>query len=83
MTSDAESEEGKEEPALLTALPWGTQESGARGLRMGARAGRSGGGKATSGTADGGRHGAAMGRENKSAEKREAVGVGNLTTPGE
>ena len=52
------SEEVKEEPDPLTALPRGTQESGASGLRMGARAG----GKATSGTADGGetrsRHGA-------------------------
>ena len=60
--SDAESEKGEEEPALLTASPWGTQESGACGLRVGARAGGSGGEKATSGTADGGeiwsRHGA-------------------------
>ena len=31
-TLDAESEEGKEEHALLTASPWGTQESGARGI---------------------------------------------------
>ena len=51
-TSDAESEEVEEEPALLTASPWGTQESGASRLRVGARAGGSGGGKATSGTAD-------------------------------
>ena len=50
-TSEAESEEGKEEPAPLAASPWGTQESGARGLWVGARAGGSGGGKATSGTA--------------------------------
>ena len=27
-TSDADSEEAEEEPALLTASPWGTQESG-------------------------------------------------------
>ena len=60
-TSDAESEEGKEEHAPLTASPWGTQESRARGLRVGARSSGSGGGKVTSGTADGGetrsRHG--------------------------
>ena len=60
--SDMESEEGKEEHAPLTASPWGTKESGARGLRVAARAGGAGGGKATSGTANGGetwsRHGA-------------------------
>ena len=49
---DAGSEEGEEEHALLTALPWGTQESGARRLRVGTRASRSGGGNVTSGTAD-------------------------------
>ena len=53
-TSDAGSEEGEEEHAPLTASPRGTQESGARRLRVGARAGGSGGGKVTSGTADGG-----------------------------
>ena len=37
-TSDMGSEEGEEEHALLTASPWGMQESGARGLRVGARA---------------------------------------------
>ena len=51
VTSDAESEEVKEEPTQLMALPWGTQESGARGLRVGERAGRSGDRKVTSGTA--------------------------------
>ena len=51
-TSDAESEEGEEEHAPLTASPWGTEESGARGLRVGARASGSGGGKFTSGMAD-------------------------------
>ena len=51
-TSDADSGEGEEEPAPLTALPWGTQESGARGQRVDERAGGSGGGKVTSGTAD-------------------------------
>ena len=52
VTSDAESEEVKEEPTQMTASPWGTQESGARRIRVGARAGGSGGGKSTSGTAD-------------------------------
>ena len=46
---DAETEEDEEGHDMLTALPWGTQESGARGLRMGVRAG----GDVTSGTADG------------------------------
>ena len=41
-----------EEHAPLTALPWGTQESGARRLRVGERAGGSGGRKGTSETAD-------------------------------
>ena len=57
--SDAKLEE---EHALLATSPWVTQESGARGLRGGARAGGSGGGNVTSGTADEGgaqgRHGA-------------------------
>ena len=52
VTSDVELEEAAEEPAPLTALPWGTQESGTSRLRMGTQAGGSGGGKATSGTAD-------------------------------
>ena len=54
-TSDSESEEGEEEPSPLMASPWGTQESGESELRVGARAGGSGGRKATSGTADGGK----------------------------
>ena len=53
-TSDAELEEGEEKHAPLTASPWGTQESGARGLRVGERAGGSSGMKCTAGTADGG-----------------------------
>ena len=61
-TLDAELEEGEEKHAPLTALPWGTQESGACGLQGGARAGESGGRKANSGTANKGgtrsRHGA-------------------------
>ena len=53
-TFDTESEEGEEEHAPLTALPWGTQGIGARRLHAGASAGGSGSGKVTSGTADGG-----------------------------
>ena len=84
-TLDAESEEGKEEPALLTALQWGMQESGARGLRVCARAGGSGGGKVISGTADGGktwsRHGAQKHHGGKKGGRRgwecdEPWGVG-------
>ena len=51
--SDADSEEVEEDQPLLMALPQGMQKSGARGLQMGVRAGGRGGGKATSGTADG------------------------------
>ena len=50
-TLDAESEEAEEEPAPLTTSPWGTQESGARGVRGDARAGGSNGRKVTSATA--------------------------------
>ena len=50
---------------------------------MGARAGGSDGGNVTSGTADGGGRGAAMGRKNNTVGKREAAGVGNVQTPGE
>ena len=69
---DAETEEEEEGyHAPLTALPWGTQESGARGLLVGARAGRSDDGKGTSATADGGetrgRHGA---RKEQGGNKR-------------
>ena len=71
MTSEAESEKGEEEHALLTASPWGTQESRARGLQVGDRASSSIGGKA------------AMGRKNTPAGKREAAGVGRVQTPGE
>ena len=49
---DVGSEEGKEEHALLTALPWGTQESGEIGQRGDVRARESDGGKGTSATAD-------------------------------
>ena len=80
---DAGMEEGEEEHSLLTASPLGTQESGAHGLREGARAGGSGGGKVTSGTADRGGRGAAMGRTKNTVGKREAAGVGSVQTPGE
>ena len=53
-TLDVESEEGEEEHTSLTALPLGTQESGARELQVGERSGGSGGGKGASGTAGGG-----------------------------
>ena len=69
-TSDAESEEVDEEPAPLTASPWGTQESRASGLRMGARADGSGGGKATSGTADGGETRSRHGAQKQHSEKK-------------
>ena len=51
-TSDAGTEEEEGGHVLLTALPWGMQESGARALRGDARAGGSDSGKGTSGTAD-------------------------------
>ena len=82
-TSDAESEEGKEEPALLTASPWGTQESGERGLWVGGRSGRSGGKKTTSGTADGGETWRRHGAQTQHDGEREAAGVGRVTNPGE
>ena len=49
----------------------------------GQRVGGRGGGKDTSGTADGGRHGAAMGRKNITEGKKEAAERGRVTTPGE
>ena len=53
-TSDVEKEEDEGRHALLMATPWGTQESGGRGIRGDARADRSDDGKGTSATADGG-----------------------------
>ena len=44
--------ETRESRDTLTASPWGTQESGARGLRVDAQAGGSEGRKAPSGTAN-------------------------------
>ena len=59
---DAETEEEGWGHALLTALPWGKQESGARGLPVDARSGGSNGRKAPSAVANKvgtrGRHGA-------------------------
>ena len=75
-TSDAESWEGEEEHSPFTASPWGTQESGGRGILVGVRASGSGGGKVTSRTADRGRRGAAMGCKNIKVVKGEAAGVG-------
>ena len=61
-TSEAETEEEGWGHNTMTALPWGTQESGVRGLQVDARAGKSDGQKAPSATADKvgtrGRHGA-------------------------
>ena len=60
--SDPETEERGWGHATLTAASWGTEEIGARGLRVDARAGGSDGRKAPSATADKagprGRHGA-------------------------
>ena len=59
---DTETEEEVWGHAPVTASPWGTQESGARGLRVDVRAGRSDGRKVPSATAGKagtqGRHGA-------------------------
>ena len=82
-TSDAESEEGEEEHAPLTASPWDTQESGARGLHVGARAGGSGGGKVTSGTADRGETQSRHGAQKQHGGKKEAAGVGSVQNPEE
>ena len=61
-TLDAETEEDGWGNVPLTASPWGTQESGVRGLRGDARVSGSDGLKVTSATADKGetqgRHGA-------------------------
>ena len=81
-TSDAETEEDDWGHVPLTALPWGTQESGARGLRRVARAGRSNGRNVTSATADKaetrGRHGAWR----EQGKKRRLPGMGRGRTLG-
>ena len=82
-TFDTELELGKEEPALLTASPWDAQESGARGLRRGGRAGGSGSRKVTSGTADGRETWSRHGPQTQQGGKKEAAGVGSVHTPGE
>ena len=65
-TLDAGMEEGEGEHSPLRTLQWGRQESGARGLRGDARAGRSDGGKVPTVTADGGGRRDAMGRKKTS-----------------
>ena len=71
---DAETEEEGWRHAPLTALPWGMQESGARGLRVAARAGKSDGRKAPSATSDKagtrGRHGAGQEQGAKKGGRR-------------
>ena len=83
--SDVKTEEEGWGHTPLTALPWGMQESGARGLRMDARAGGSDGRKASSATADEvetqGCHGARREQGAKKGgqqrcEKAETRGVG-------
>ena len=60
-TSDVETEEDEWVHAPMMASPWGTQESGARGLRVDAQAGGSNDRKSPSAKADEagvrGRHG--------------------------
>ena len=81
--SDVELEEGAEEHAPMTASPWGTQESGACGLRVGTRAGGSGGGKVTSGTANRGETRSRHLAQKQHRGKREAARVGSVQTTGE
>ena len=68
--------------AKLKSLPWGTQESGARGLRVDSRAGESDGTKALSTTDNKsgtwGRHGAQERRA-----KTDATGIGRKQIPWE
>ena len=58
----------------LTASPWGTQESGARGLRVDARAGGSDSRKAPSATADEAGRGTYMGCGRGKGRKTEVGG---------
>ena len=81
-TSEAETEEEGWGHVTLTALPWGTQESWARGLRVDAWAGRSDDQKAPSGTADKAGMGGAMGHGSK-GRKTEASGIGRKQNPWE
>ena len=68
-TSDVETEEEGWVHDTLTELPWGTQENGARGLRVDALAGGSEGRKSPSATANEagtrGRHGMDRGKGRK------------------
>ena len=72
--SDAETEEEGWGHNMLTASPWGTQESGARGLRVVARAGGSNGRRPPSATANEadtrGRHGAWKEQREKNGGQR-------------
>ena len=73
--SDAETAEEGWGHDMLTALPWGTKEKGARGLRVDARAGGSDGQKSPSATTDEagtrGRHGLWQGQREKNGGRRE------------
>ena len=77
--SDAEMEGEGWIHNTLTALPWGTQESGARGLRVDARASGSDGQKPPSAMADEagkrGRHGAWQGQGAKKGGQRGWGGI--------
>ena len=66
---------------MLKALPWGTQESGARGLRVDARAGGSNDRKSPSAMADKAGTRAAMGNGNRKGQKTEADGIGRGQNP--
>ena len=74
-TSDEEIEEEGWGHETLTTSPWGTQESGERGLQVDARAGRSDGRKPPSVTADKagtqGRHGVWQEQREKNGGRRE------------
>ena len=63
----------------LTESPWSTQESGSRGIRVDARAGRSDERKSPSATADEagmrGRHGARQGQGDKNGGRQEFEGA--------
>ena len=82
--SDADTEEEGWVHTMLTASPWGAQESGERGLRVDARAGGSDGRKAPSAMVDKagtrGRHGAweqrAKNGGRRDWEEAEPLGVG-------
>ena len=70
VTSDAETEEDGGVHALLTASPWGMQESGERGLWGDARDGGSDGRKGPSTTADEGETRGRHGTRREQGEKK-------------